>query len=276
MNRRLQLHRPIAAAAVAFLFTLLAQETASAQGQRGITARAALDRIAAKHSPALVERIVEMKGRRGQSQPREWWIVVHDDRAPYRLRTMWVGDVRATDEGENDDFYPDELPVGFASTKKLKLDSPAAFEILLAEAERAKVGFDSVDYKLRSMEFGDEPVWSLTARDRSGRVAGRIVISAFDGAVFRTVWYYKHPSGYPRIVDSALDGLKEPLTRRPPVTVEPDRDREVDVEVPELEIDPIELDPVPVPKPTGDPGTEEAEIEIVTPKLGDPEFVPEP
>jgi len=120
---------------------------------------------------------------------------------------------------------------------------------------------------LRSIEFGDEPVWSLTARDRAGRVVGRIALSAYDGAVFRTVWIYKQPSGRPRIVDSALDGLKEPLeTRRP--TPEPERIREIDVEVPVLEIDP--LDPVEI-APIGDPGTEEAEIEII-----EPDLVPEP
>lgn len=238
----------------------------SGQGrERGIPAKAAIERIAAKHSPELVERIVSMTGKQGQTQPREWWFVVHDDRAPYRLRTMWVGDVRATDEGENDDFYPEELPIGFASTAKLKIDSPAAFDILVAEARRAKIGFDAVDYKLRSLEFSDEPVWSLTARDARGRIAGRVLLSAFDGAVFRTVWYYQHPSGYPRIVDSALDGLEEPAPpRRDP---EPAPDRESDPAVPELEIDPLEPVPAPepTPEPSGDPGTEEAEIEIVEP-----------
>jgi hypothetical protein len=249
------------------LAAALLSPLAPAQGRdRGIPAKAALERIAAKHSPKLTERIVSMSGKRGQSQPREWWIVVHDDRAPYRLRTMWVGDTRATDEGENDDFYPEQLPVGFANTAKLKIDSPAAFEILVAEASRAKVGFDSVDYKLRSIEFGDEPVWSLTARDARGRIAGRLMLSAFDGAVFRTVWYYKQPSGYPRIVDSALDGLKEPLAARREEDPKPIL-RETDPEVPGLEIDPLEVDPAPAAPvaPAGDPGTEEAEIEIVEP-----------
>jgi hypothetical protein len=240
---------------------LVGSASAPAQ-ERGITARAALDRIAAKHSPDLVKKIVEMKGRRGQSQPREWWIVVHDERSPYRLRTMWVGDVRATDEGENDDFYPGEIPIGFANTKKLKIDSKAAFEVLLREAHRAKIGFDSVDYKLRSIEFGDEPVWSLTAKDERGKVVARVILSGYDATVFRTVWFYKQPSGYPRVVDSALDGLREPMTAKPETTDPIVREREIDPELPEIEIEP--LDPIAI-EPIEDPGTEEAEIEIVEP-----------
>ncbi len=249
--------------------------------ERGITARAALDRIAAKLSPRLTERVVEMKGRLGQSQPSEWWIVVHDERSPYRLRTLWVGDVRATDEGENDDFYPEELPVGFAAVKRLRIDSVAAFAELERLARGAKIGFDSVDYLLRSAEFSDEPIWSLTARDARGTAVGRVVLSGSDGQLLRTVWFYPQPNGYPRIVDSALDGRLpdggrsgdprrpdgEPLTVREPDGSDappppnPGEDLDPDPGLPSIPPAPPTLDPAP------DPGTEQAEVEeIVRPR----------
>ena len=237
---------------------LLAATLSESVAAPGITAKTALDRISAKYGPGMVGKIVEMKGARGQSQPMEWWIVVNDERSRYRLRTLWVGDVRATDEGENDDFYPARLPVGYASVAKLKIDSTAAFEVMVREAQAAKVGFDSVDYKLRSAEFGDEPIWSLTAKDGRGRVVGRVVLSGFDAAVFRTVWFYKSNTGYPRIVDSALDGLKTtaaPLQPTTPVPLTPLERPAPDPVVPGPLIDP------------GDPGTERAVVEPVAPKV---------
>jgi len=223
----------------------------SQDDRRGIPARVALDRIASRHGPALIERIVEMKGRRGQSQPREWWIVVRDERSSSRLRTMWVGDVRATDEGENKEFYPNQIPLGFISEKNLKVDSPAAFNILIREATAAKVGFDSVDYKLRCKEFSDEPVWSLTAKDVRGKVVGKVLLSGFDGRVYRKVWYYRQPGGSLKIIDSALDALGKPEVPR---QLNPGRTDSNRVRIPDF-----------LPGPD-DPGTEQAEIEAIGPE----------
>ncbi len=229
----------------------------SQDDRRGMPARVALDRVAAKHGTAVIENIVEMKGRRGQSQPREWWIVVRDERSRSRLRTMWVGDVRATDEGENKEFYPKLLPLGFIAEGKLKIDSPAAFNLLIREATAARIGFDSVDYKLRSKEFSDEPVWSLTAKDVRGNVVGKVILSGFDGRVYRTVWYYRQAGGYLKIVDSAIDAPGRPeVPRKPAVPRKPDRDQTGS-----------RADSVPefTPGPD-DPGTEQAEIEAIDPE----------
>jgi hypothetical protein len=223
----------------------------SQDDRRGIPARVALERIASSHGAAIIEKIVEMKGRRGQSQPREWWIVVRDERSSSRLRTMWVGDERATDEGENKEFYPKLIPLGFIPDKKLKVDSPAAFNILIREATAARVGFDSVDYKLRSMEFSDEPVWSLTAKDVRGNVVGKVMLSGSDGRVYRKVWYYRQPGGHLRIVDSALDAPGKPEVPR---QLDPGRTGSPRIRIPEF-----------LPGPD-DPGTEQAEIEAIRPE----------
>ena len=256
-----------------------------------------MDKIAVSYSPRLSTRIVEMVGRRGQTQPREWRVVAYDERAKYLLRTIDVSaERRIDDEGDNDDLYPQELPIGFASVRKLRIDSPAAFKVLEREALKARVGFDSVDYKLRSFEFSDEPLWSLTARDERGRVVGRVIFSGYDGRMMRTVWFYKQPSGYPRIVDSALTG--RPLSgstastapgQLPPLlpptpgtapgpaastvpdpgTPTPDPDPDPATITPPSVIPPV---PTPTPQPplarppvdAGDPGTEQADITEIT------------
>ena len=107
------------------------------------------------------------------------------------------------------------------------------------------------------MEFGDEPVWVLTARGGDGSVLGQVILSAFDANVFRTVWYYRGARGYIKIVDSALDGLKKPApTQELETTEEPDslRRPERRTDAPNLPLDP------------SDPGTEEAEVRPVLPE----------
>ena len=207
------------------------------EDRRGLPARIALDRIELRHGAPLLEGIVEMTGRRGQSQPREWRVVVRDERSRSRLRTMRVADGRATDEGE----------------KKLKMDSPAVFNILVREATVARIGFDSVDYKLRCREFSNEPVWSLTARDVRGNIVGKVLLSGLDGRIYRTVWYYRQAGGYVKIVDSEIDALRKPqIPDRPKVPGKPEVRRSDGVP---------EFSPGP-----GDPGTEQAEIEEILPR----------
>lgn len=223
------------------------------EDRRGVPARIALDRIAMRYGAPLVESIVEMTGRRGQSQPGEWWVVVRDERSRSRLRTMRVEDGRATDEGENKDFYPRVLPLGFIDEKKLKMDSPAVFNILVREATAARIGFDSVDYKLRCREFSNEPVWSLTVRDVRGNIVGKVLLSGLDGRIYRRVWYYRQASGYVKVVDSEIDALRKPeIPDRPKVPGKPDARQSGGVP---------EFSPGP-----GDPGTEQAEIEEILPR----------
>ena len=68
------------------------------------------------------------------------------------VRTVVVAGDRIRDAGETLDYYPDNLPIGFASSAKIKIDSVKAFNILIKEARAARIGFDYIDYKLRSLE----------------------------------------------------------------------------------------------------------------------------
>ena len=131
------------------------------------------------------------------------------------------------------------------------MDSPAAFNLLIREATAARVRFDSVDYKLRSRELSDEPMWSLTAKDVRGNVVGKVLLSGLDGRIYRTVWYYRQAGGRVNIVDSAIDAPRKPELPRKP---EPGQTGERRQPVPEFSPGP------------GDPGTEQAEIEAIQPR----------
>ena len=186
--------------------------------ESGISAKTALSQLSDRFGTGSFTRLVEMKGTQGQSQPAEWWVVAHDSRSEYLLRTFWAGSAgEVTNEGANDAFYTrTRNPPASLSTEKLKIDSTEAFEILDAAANKAKVGFDSVNYLLRCREFSDEPIWTLTALDRDDHVVGIVHISAFRKKVLRSVWFdfsTRTRSGIPVITDSALK--RKPAKRQP-------------------------------------------------------------
>jgi len=161
-------------------------------------------------------QVIEMRGKEGQPQPVHWNILTYDRQSPVYLRALEIRSGRVDDEGESHAFYPSRLPDGRFDLMRLRIDSPVAFEILGLQAGKAGIGFDSVDYLLYCRPFDSEPVWRLTAVDRSGRLAGIVDLSGESGSVLRTVWYRwpVRDRGFPEIIDSAMNG-------EPPVPVAP-------------------------------------------------------
>lgn len=173
-----------------------------------ISAFTALQFVEDRFGPAAADSIVELRGHRGQSQPEIWRVIAFDRASPYLLSEFKVDRKRAVDEGPYSDFYPDYVPDGFVKRSKIQVDSTGAFRVLVTEASRAGVGFDSASYHLRCREFSEEPLWRLTALDVDGYTVGRVDLSAATGTVLRTVWYFweENRRNAPRIVDSALLG----------------------------------------------------------------------
>jgi len=172
----------------------------------GITAMEALRRVTEKFGRKALVQIADMHGSGGQSQPMVWKIAALDLSSPFLLKTFRVDPSREVDEGQNRAFYPDKPPAGFISVAALKLGSYDAFLSLDKAAAKAKVGFDSVDYRLRCREFTSEPIWTLTAVDSDGFAVGILDISGTSGKVLRTVWLRRAGArGLPTIEDSVLD-----------------------------------------------------------------------
>ena len=249
------------------IFTIiLAFSNAQEDDPLGVSSSKALQRVQLQFGEYFADKVVEMRGiqdrslRKEWTQPREWTIVVNDERSQFRLRTVRVDAEKSINEGDSSKFYPENLPIGFASSKKIKIDSTKAFEILIKEARAARIGFDYVNYKLRSLEFGDEPVWVLSAMSAKGVLLGQVIMSAYDANIFRTIWYYRGSRGYVKIVDSALDGLRKNETSDE-VFPSPKINGETKID------NPVE-NPPPVNQPSPsvpsiEPGTEEAEVKPI-------------
>lgn len=127
--------------------------------------------------------LVEMRGERGEPAPQQWTLLFSDPSARGGVREITVaGDV----------IVSERTPLrGYAGTgalpqvdlTKLNLDSNGAFRIANKEAAARKVGFNWVDYALRSHSATGEPMWVLILFDHMGAQTGTIQISAVNGAI---------------------------------------------------------------------------------------------
>lgn len=179
--------------------------TAIGQQQQSapLSGKNALNILGQKFGSNHFQWIVEMRAFNGVPQPKEWSVVVYDPASIYLLNEYWVGEGRAVNEGPYDEIYPDKAPIGYIDFGKLKLDSVAAFTVAEGEARKARIGFDSLNYVLRSREYSTEPVWILALVDADERLVGKVHVSGMTGSVLRTVWVNRQGSTA-KVIDTAI------------------------------------------------------------------------
>lgn len=187
---------------------LLSVQPATAQSN-AVSARNALNLLTSQFGPQAVQWIAEVRAEGGIPQPNDWQVLAFDQRAPSMLYRFWVSGGRPGDGGQDNERYPNDVPVGYFSASQIAVDSVAAFTIAEGEARRVKVAFDSCNYLLRLREFSNEPIWRLELLDAARRLTGKLYISASNGEVLRTIWIYRNaltPSGQSKIIDSFAPG----------------------------------------------------------------------
>jgi hypothetical protein len=226
---------------------LAAQE--KAQPATAIEALAAYKNYSARDK---LTGLVEVSGTKGVPTPEIWHLVIYDPRSPTRLSAINVRGSHVTERGPSREYYPEREPSGYFEMAKVNVDCAGAFRIADREANRAMVGFDTIDYLLRAREFGDEPVWILTLRTTAGNTAGTVTLSATGGKVLRTVWTRPGRDGKPVLEDSAVPAefRPAPLPKLPePFPVPPVPDTTVPAPPP-----PNPEEPLPPPPPLPPPG----------------------
>ncbi|MDP9291921.1 MAG: hypothetical protein M3O82_06120, partial [Verrucomicrobiota bacterium] len=173
----------------------------------------ALRTLGKERGQSLLNRVVEVTGLQGTSQPDVWKIVIDDPAARGGIRELEVSKGHVISE---------RAPVRGAARgavmnfQKLNLDSEGAFTIANQEASRARVGFDTVDYVLRRDEQTQTPVWQILLKSGEGQSVGRIGIAADSGVVTRR-------EGFGRKSMASADIPPEHYDEPPPD--EPDRER---------------------------------------------------
>jgi hypothetical protein len=223
-----------------------------------------LERLQERFGAEAFLYIFEMTGVGGDPQPSTWRVTARDLGRSNVLHEYWIGERRVTDEGLNDDYYPDRLPKGFFKLSRVKLDSTQAFAIAEQVARDAGSGFDSVNYKLHGREYTSEPVWTLTLLDKEEEIVGSVHLSADSGEVLRTVWMRRKRNGRLVILDSAL-------SEEPSDLASPPAEKKAESETAGVPADPpppppTEPTPAPAP-PAGNPRTDKASDDEEIPEI---------
>ena len=134
----------------------------------------------------LLNHVIEVQGVKGDPQPGVWRIVLDDPNARGGVREIEVAKGRIVSEHTPVRSYTGTAANLVMDFKRLNLDSEGAFTIANQEAAKRSVGFDSVDYVLRSDDQTNAPVWILKLLDASNVNVGTVYIAADSGVVVRT------------------------------------------------------------------------------------------
>jgi hypothetical protein len=145
------------------------------------TAYTALRVVGKDQGEAVLNRVVELRGKFGAPQPQVWKITTKEAGARGGLREFEVQRGKLISQRT-----PVSRSVGTPMNfNQLNLDSEGVFTIAEQEAKKVSVVFDRADYTLRSGTQGGAPVWTVELfSGRKGRV-GTFEIAADSGAVLR-------------------------------------------------------------------------------------------
>jgi hypothetical protein len=138
----------------------------------------ALRTVASQRGEDTLKHVIEVEGRAGVPQPVVWRIVLDDPTARGGVREFEVAHGKIVSEHTPVRTYSGSAAGALIDFHKLNLDSSGAFTVAEKEAQRTHVGFDSVDYILRTGDGPDAtPVWVLHMMDSSHHSIGTLSVT---------------------------------------------------------------------------------------------------
>ncbi len=156
--------------------------TASAE-----TAYEALQVIKADRGDAILNELVEARGDSGNPQPHSWTIAMIDPSARKGIREFVINDGAIQSERTPVRGYEGLNRLPPINFTRLNLDSDGAFTVAEKEARRQKVGFNSVDYSLRTDVSSGSPTWVVRLFDYMGAPVGTLEVSAESGELAKAL-----------------------------------------------------------------------------------------
>jgi len=128
-------------------------------------------------------KVVEIRGERGDPQPKEWIFLLSDPSARGGVREVTVTDGKITSERTPLRGMADVAGLAPLDTPLLSVDADGVFRIVHKEATKSELGFDWIDYTLRTDADSNAPVWTVKLYDHMGAPVGTARISAKGGTV---------------------------------------------------------------------------------------------
>ena len=153
----------------------------------GISAKDAVRTVGRERGASYLNRVVQIIGENGADQPAAWRVIAADTRGT--LREFFVSDRGILAEGPVPGEAVARVNGPHIPLKSVSVDSTLAFSRAEAAARSARVGFNSISYRLRCLELSTNPAWFLQLNDISGRKVGEVTVSAGKGTVLRTQWF---------------------------------------------------------------------------------------
>jgi len=148
------------------------------------TAYQVLRTIGALRGQDALNHVIEVEGRGGVPQPAVWRVVLDDPAARGGVRELDVTHGKIVAEHTPISAYGGSAAGALIDFHKLNLDSSGAFTVAEKEAQKAHLGFDSVDYILRTGDGPDaNPIWVIHMMDSSRHSVGTMSVGADTGAV---------------------------------------------------------------------------------------------
>jgi len=151
------------------------------------TAYQALRTLGTLRGNDTLNHVVEVEGRAGVPQPVVWRVVLDDPAATGGVRELDIAHGQVIAEHTPVKAYSGTSAGALIDFHKLNLDSAGAFTVTEKEAQKAKLGFDSVDYTLRTGDGPDaSPVWVINMMDAGHHTIGSLTVGADTGAIVGT------------------------------------------------------------------------------------------
>jgi len=128
-------------------------------------------------------RVMEIRGERGEPQPKEWTFLLSDPQARGGVREVSVVAGSITSERTPLRGMAGITDLAPLDTAGLAFDSDKVFRAVQAEATKNELGFHWLDYTLRTDPQSNAPVWNVKLYNHMGASVGTIRISAAGGSV---------------------------------------------------------------------------------------------
>jgi len=200
------------------------------------TAYQALRTVGAQRGADSLKHVIEVEGKGGVPEPVVWRVVLDDPATTGGIRTLDVAHGKIIAEHTPVNSSTEPAAGAVMDFSKLNLDSAGAFTVVEKQAQKAKLGFDSVDYTLRAGDGPNaNPVWSIHMMDASDHSVGDVSVAADSGALVASTLAGGPPppiaTAPPSTPDYAVDdadhdNLYTPAGEPAPVRQEDDSDTE--------------------------------------------------
>lgn len=199
------------------------------------TAYQVLRALGAERGDDALKHVIEVEGQDGVPQPVVWRVVLDDPAARGGVRELDITGGKVVAEHTPIRAYAGSSAGALIDFHKLNLDSSGAFSVVEKEAQKARVGFDSVDYTLRTGDGPQaNPVWVIHMMDTAHHSVGTVSVAADSGLVVgsnlngaqSSVAYAGTPPPDYAAQDGDHDNIYTPANEPPPVRQEDDNDSE--------------------------------------------------